>query len=115
TVHNAYRYGTPRAPIEAALADGRSVLLEIDIQGARAVKAVMPDAILVFLLPPSWEELVRRLIGRGTEDPAEQSRRLETAKIELAAQDEFDYRVVNTDVSQAAQEVVDLMAIHDEI
>lgn len=114
TVHNAYRYGTPRAPIESALAEGRSVLLEIDLQGARAVKAVMPDAILVFLLPPSWEELVRRLIGRGTEDTAEQSRRLETAKVELAAQDEFDYRVVNSDVSQAAQEVVDLMAIHDE-
>jgi guanylate kinase len=114
TVHNAYRYGTPRAPIDAALAEGKSVLLESDLQGARSVKRVMPDAILVFLLPPSWDELVRRLIGRGTEDPAEQSRRLETAKVELAAQDEFDYRVVNSDVSQAAQEVVDLMSIHDE-
>lgn len=114
TVHNAFRYGTPRAPIEAALAEGRSVLLEIDLQGARSVRRAMPEAVLVFLLPPSWEELVRRLIGRGTEDAAEQARRLETAKAELAAQDEFDYRVVNAEVGQAAREVVDLMAIPDE-
>lgn len=111
TVHNAYRYGTPRAPIEAAIAEGRSVLLEIDLQGARSVRRAMPDAVLVFLLPPTWEELVRRLIGRGTEDAAEQALRLETAKIELAAQDEFDHRVVNADVGQAAREVVDLMRI----
>jgi guanylate kinase len=111
TVHNAYRYGTPRAPIDAALADGKSVLLEIDLQGARSVKQAMPEATLVFLLPPSWEELVRRLIGRGTEDSAEQARRLVTAKAELAAQNEFDYRVVNRDVQDAAREVVDLMSI----
>ena len=111
TVHNAYRYGTPRAPIDEALSTGRSVLLEIDIQGARAVKRAMPEAVLVFLLPPTWEELVRRLIGRGTEDSTEQARRLETAKIEMAAQDEFDYKIVNHDVSEAAQEVVDLMSV----
>jgi guanylate kinase len=111
TVHNAFRYGTPRAPIDAALAEGKSVLLEIDLQGARSVRKAMPEAVLVFLLPPTWEELVRRLIGRGTEEPAEQQRRLETAKIELAAQDEFDHKVVNEEVSQAAREVVDLMAI----
>jgi guanylate kinase len=111
TVHNAYRYGTPRAPIDAALAEGKSVLLEIDLQGARSVRAIMPEAVLIFLLPPSWEELVRRLIGRGTEESAEQQRRLESAKVELAAQDEFDYKIVNRDVSQAAREVVDLMAI----
>jgi guanylate kinase len=111
TVHNAFRYGTPRAPIDAALAEGKSVLLEIDLQGARSVRAVMPEAVLIFLLPPSWEELVRRLIGRGTEESAEQQRRLETAKVELAAQGEFDHRVINREVSQAAQEVVDLMAI----
>jgi guanylate kinase len=111
TVHNAFRYGTPRPPIDEALAAGKSVLLEIDLQGARSVRRVMPEAVLVFLLPPTWEELVRRLIGRGTEDSAEQQRRLETAKAELAAQDEFDYRVVNSDVSTAAREVVDLMAI----
>ena len=110
-VHNSYRYGTPRPPIDAALAEGRSVLLEIDLQGARAVRATMPEARLVFLLPPSWDELVRRLIGRGTETPAEQQRRLETARIELAAQDEFDFKVVNTEVSRAAQEVVELMAV----
>lgn len=111
TVHNAYRYGTPRSPIEKALDAGKSVLLEIDLQGARSVRASMPEARLIFLLPPSWEELVRRLIGRGTEDSAEQARRLETAKVELAAQDEFDHRVVNHDVAEAAREVVDLMKV----
>lgn len=109
TVHNSYRYGTPRPPIDAALAEGKRVLLEIDLQGARSVRREMPEALLVFLLPPTWEELVRRLIGRGTEDAAEQARRLETAKVELAAQDEFDAKVVNHDVGQAAREVVELM------
>ncbi|CAN5335272.1 hypothetical protein BH10ACT7_BH10ACT7_01430 [soil metagenome] len=109
TVHNSYRYGTPRPPIDEALAAGKCVLLEIDLQGARSVRKVMPEALLVFLLPPTWEELVRRLIGRGTEDAAEQSRRLETAKVELAAQDEFDAKVVNHEVGQAAREVVELM------
>ena len=111
TVHNAYRYGTPRPPIDAALAQGKSVLLEIDLQGARAVRARMPEALLVFLLPPTWEELVRRLVGRGTEDSVEQSRRLATARIELRAQDEFDVKVVNHEVGQAAQEVVELLAV----
>ena len=110
-VHNSYRYGTPRPPIDEALDAGRSVLLEIDLQGARSVRAVMPEARLIFLLPPTWDELVRRLIGRGTETPAEQQRRLETARVELAAQDEFDYKVVNHEIAQAAQEVVDLMAV----
>jgi guanylate kinase len=111
TVHNASRYGTPRPPIDRALADGKSVLLEIDLQGARAVKAAMPDALLVFLLPPSWEELVRRLVGRGTESAEEQQRRLDTAKVELAAQDEFDVKVVNEEVGQAAREVVELLDV----
>ena len=111
TVHNAYRYGTPRPPIEAALAQGRSVLLEIDLQGARAVRKAMPEALLVFLLPPSWEELVRRLVGRGTEDAVEQARRLATARVELDAQDEFDVKVVNREVGQAAREVVELLAV----
>ena len=109
TVHNAYRYGTPRRPVEQAIAAGNSVLLEIDIQGARSVRRAMPEATLVFLLPPTWDELVRRLVGRGTESPAEQQRRLETAKVELAAVDEFDHQVVNHDVREAAQMVVDLM------
>jgi guanylate kinase len=108
-VHNSYRYGTPRPPIDAALAAGSRVLLEIDLQGARQVRDVMPEAMLVFLLPPTWDELVRRLIGRGTETPEEQARRLDTARVELAAQDEFDARVVNREVGQAAAEVVELM------
>ncbi len=108
-VHNSFRYGTPRPPIDAGLAAGKRVMLEIDLQGARQVRAVMPDALLVFLLPPTWEELVRRLIGRGTEKPEEQQRRLDTARVELAAQDEFDAKVVNTEVSRAAHEVVELM------
>jgi guanylate kinase len=111
TVHNQSRYGTPRPPIDRALSEGKSVLLEIDLQGARAVRERMPEALLVFLLPPTWEELVRRLIGRGTESAEEQARRLETAKIELAAQDEFDVKVVNGDVSQAAREVVELLDV----
>lgn len=110
-VHNEFRYGTPRGPVVDALTAGRSVLLEIDLQGARQVKRAMPEAVLVFLLPPTWEELVRRLIGRGTESTAEQQRRLATARVELAAQDEFDHRVINVDVGRAAAEVVDLMAI----
>jgi len=111
TVHNSYRYGTPRPPIDEALAEGKRVLLEIDLQGARQVRETMPEARLVFLLPPTWEELVRRLIGRGTEDSTEQQRRLDTAKVELAAQDEFDFKVVNREVSAAALEVVELMAV----
>jgi guanylate kinase len=110
-VHNQSRYGTPRPPIDRALAEGKSVLLEIDLQGARSVRERMPEALLVFLLPPTWEELVRRLIGRGTESPEEQARRLETAKVELAAQDEFDVKVVNRDVGQAAREVVELLDV----
>ncbi|KQS05472.1 MAG: guanylate kinase [Microbacterium ginsengisoli] len=108
TVHNKYRYGTPRGPIEEALAAGRTVLLEIDLQGARQVRQAAPDATLVFLLPPSWDELVQRLVGRGTEDAEERERRLRTAKVELASQNEFDYRVVNQDVAAAAREVVEL-------
>ncbi|EXJ51174.1 guanylate kinase [Microbacterium sp. MRS-1] len=108
TVHNAFRYGTPRAPIEKALAEGRTVLLEIDLQGARQVRAAAPDATLVFLTPPSWDELVNRLVGRGTEGPEERARRLKTAKVELAAQGEFDYRVVNDDVARAAAEIAAL-------
>ncbi|MFV0320482.1 MAG: guanylate kinase [Microbacterium sp.] len=106
TVHNSFRYGTPHAPIRAALAEGRTVLLEIDLQGARQVRAADPSATLVFLLPPSWDELVNRLVGRGTEGPEERTRRLATAKVELAAQHEFDYSVVNDDIGRAAQEVV---------
>lgn len=108
TVHNRHRYGTPKAPIEAALAEGRTVLLEIDLQGARQVRAAAPDANLVFLLPPSWDELVQRLVGRGTEDAEERARRLKTARVELASQGEFDHHVVNDDIARAAAEVATL-------
>ena len=108
-VHRSARYGTPRAPVEAALAAGRKALLEIDLQGARQVRESMPDALFVFLTPPSWEELVRRLVGRGTELEEERARRLETAVEELAAESEFDVTVVNSDVRAAAQELVSLM------
>ncbi|MFT4260097.1 guanylate kinase [Microbacterium sp.] len=107
-VHNKSRYGTPRAPIDRALAEGRTVLLEIDLQGARQVRRSEPDATLIFLLPPSWDELVHRLVGRGTEDAEERARRLRTAKVELAAQNEFDHLIVNEDVAAAAAEVVGL-------
>jgi guanylate kinase len=108
-VHRRARYGTPRRPVEEMLAAGRPALLEIDLQGARQVRAAMPDARFVFLAPPSWEELVRRLVGRGTEDEEERRRRLETAKEELAAEDEFDVTVVNSDVHAASEELVALM------
>jgi guanylate kinase len=108
-VHRAWRYGTPRRPVEEALARGRPALLEIDLQGARQVRESMPDALFVFLKPPSWEELVRRLVGRGTESAEERDRRLETARAELAAETEFDVTVVNTEVPVAAEELVALM------
>ncbi|MFG6445699.1 guanylate kinase [Microbacterium sp. P06] len=110
TVHNKYRYGTPRAPLERVLDEGGTALLEIDLQGARQVRAADPSATLVFLLPPSWDELVQRLVGRGTEDSEERARRLRTAKTELAAQGEFDYRVVNDEVDAAAEAVVAVAA-----
>jgi guanylate kinase len=108
-VHGAARYGTPRRPVEAALARGDLALLEIDLQGARQVRETMPDALFVFLKPPSWEELVRRLVGRGTEPEAERARRLETAVEELAAEPEFDVTLVNVEVREAAAELVRLM------
>jgi guanylate kinase len=108
-VHEAARYGTPRQPVLDKLAEGRPALLEIDLQGARQVRATMPDALFVFLAPPSWDELVRRLVGRGTESAEEQERRLETARIELAAEKEFDATIVNASVRDAADQLVKLI------
>ena len=108
-VHGQNKYGTPKQPVLAALKSGKKVILEIDIQGARQVKKSMPEAKLVFIAPPSWDELVQRLHGRATESAEEQARRLETAKLELAAQSEFDYVVINDEVARCASEVVDLM------
>ncbi len=102
-------YGTPRAPVLERLEQGVPVLLEIEIQGARQVRAMDPDALLVFLAPPSWEELERRLRGRGTEDAEVIARRLETAKVELAAETEFDQVIVNTSIEAAAEQLTALM------
>ncbi|MGH3772661.1 MAG: guanylate kinase [Pseudonocardiaceae bacterium] len=103
-------YGTPAAPVRQALATGRPTLLEIEVHGARQVRAAMPDALLVMLVPPSWEVLRRRLSHRGTEDPAARDRRLRVAKDELDAVGEFDAVVVNDDVQRAARELISLMA-----
>jgi len=98
-------------PAEQALARGRAALLEIDLQGARQVRASMPGALFVFLAPPSWEELVRRLVGRGTETAEERERRLDNARLELAAQEEFDVTIVNADVHQATDDLVQCMGL----
>ena len=95
------RSGTPAQPVKDAMAEGRPVLVEVDLAGARAVKKALPEAQLVFLAPPSWEALVDRLTGRGTEPQDVIERRLETARQELAAQDEFDHVVVNEDLEEA--------------
>ncbi|MCI9887681.1 guanylate kinase [Micrococcales bacterium 31B] len=108
-VHGRNRYGTPRQAVLDAIAGGHLPLLEIDLAGARQVRESMPEAHMVFLAPPSWDELVRRLVGRGTEDEEERTRRLETAKVELAAEQEFDVTIINYDVERAADELVAVM------
>jgi len=104
-----HRHGTPRAPVEEKLAAGVPVLLEIDLAGARQVRAAVPDALLVFLAPPSWDELVRRLNGRGTEAPEVIAQRLEEAHVEMAAEAEFDVTLVNTSVQDVCDELVALI------
>jgi guanylate kinase len=106
-----HRYGTPRAAVLEKLEAGEPVLLEIDLQGARLVRQSMPDARLVFIAPPSWEELVRRLTGRGTEPPDVIEHRLQAARVELAAESEFDVSLVNTSVQDVAHELLALMDI----
>ena len=107
-------YGTPKQHVMNLLDEGKSVLLEIDIQGARSVKQrageLGIEVMTVFIAPPSFEELERRLIGRGTETPEQQAKRLETAKIELAAEPEFDKVIVNNVVDEAADELWNLIA-----
>ncbi|GAB3644357.1 guanylate kinase [Streptomyces sparsus] len=105
------RYGTPRQAVLDRLEAGEPVLLEIDLQGARLVRQSMPEAQLVFLAPPSWDELVRRLTGRGTEAPEVIERRLTAARVELAAEPEFDTTLVNTSVEDVAAELLALMRI----
>ncbi|MCV7226903.1 guanylate kinase [Mycolicibacterium komossense] len=103
------RSGTPAQPVRSATAAGRPVLIEVDLAGARAVKQVLPEALSVFLAPPSWADLEARLAGRGTETPEVMARRLATARAELAAQDDFDVVVVNRQLEAACSELVSLL------
>ena len=104
-----HRSGTPAQPVREAIAAGHPVLIEVDLAGARAVKAAMPEALTVFLAPPDWETLERRLTGRGTETPEVIDRRLATAKAEMAAKDDFDRVVVNSELESACAELVSLL------
>jgi guanylate kinase len=104
-----HRSGTLAAPVRAATASGLPVLIEVDLAGARAVKKAMSEAITVFLAPPSWADLEARLVGRDTETPEAIRRRLDTARIEMAAQDEFDAVVVNSRLESACAELVSLL------
>lgn len=108
-VHGRAKYGTPRGPVDEVLAAGRMALLEIDLQGARQVREQIPESLFVFLAPPSWDELVRRLVGRGTESQEEREARLTTARHELEAQSEFDVTIVNDNVQRASEELVSLI------
>jgi guanylate kinase len=104
------RYGTPREPLERAVAEGRTVLLEIEVQGALQIRSRLSDALLIFLVPPAFDELERRLRDRGTEDEATMQARLEVARTEMGAQDAFDHIVVNDDLDRATAEVARLIA-----
>jgi len=109
--YGSARYGTPAAPVRAALARGQNVILEIEVQGARQVRTTMPEARLVFIAPPSWDALVQRLRGRGTETEEQIENRLRVASLELTQQGEFDHVVINDDVERATSELVDLMGL----
>lgn len=108
-LYGGHRSGTPTAEVEAALAEGRDVLLEVDVQGARSVRGRVPDAVLVFLRPPSEAELARRLRARGTEEGPALERRLAEARREIAESDWFDHEVVNDDVDAAVGEVLGII------
>ncbi len=113
-VHGMAHYGTPLKPVEEHLAANVPTILEIDLQGARRVRERAAelglDVVYVFIAPPSFEELKRRLIGRGTETPEQQAKRLETARVELAAEHEFDVVIVNNTVDQAAADLWQVIA-----
>jgi guanylate kinase len=109
TVHGKYSYGTPRAAVEKALEQSLNVLLEIDVQGAFQVRQAFSEAVLVFIRPPSFEELKNRLDKRGTESEQDKQIRLKTAAVELAQAELFDFVVINDEVARCAQEVVDLI------
>lgn len=110
-VHGVHRYGTPAAPVFNAIAEGRHVILEIDLQGSRQVRQSLPDVRSVFIAPPTWDDLVQRLIRRGTEDEQACKRRLETARKEMSAMDEFDHVVINDEVGRTVDELVDLLGL----
>lgn len=110
-VHGMHRYGTPRGPVEDAMAKGKTVILELDLAGARQVRESLPEAVQIFIAPPSWAELEYRLRKRGTESPEEQERRLKTAKVELAAEREFDHIVINDTVAQATDDILHIMGL----
>ncbi|SEA38312.1 guanylate kinase [Bowdeniella nasicola] len=110
-VHETDRYGTPRGPVEDREAAGIPVILEIDLQGARQVRETKPDALFVFLAPPSEQELYQRLTGRGTETREQIERRLATAEIEMAAINEFDHVVVNDTIDSAVDQLAALMGL----
>jgi guanylate kinase len=107
--YSGHRYGTLREAVEGRLAEGRSVVLEIEVQGARQVRAAMPEAVLIFIAPPDPAALRRRLEGRGTDSPEAIERRLRTAELELEARVEFPHVVVNDDVHNAAAELETLV------
>jgi guanylate kinase len=104
-----HRSGTLAQPVRDATAAGVPVLIEVDLAGARAIKQAMPEAVAVFLAPPSWEDLESRLVGRGTETPEVIRRRLDTARTELAAQHDFDAVVVNSRLESACAELISLL------
>jgi guanylate kinase len=104
-----HRSGTPARPVRDAARSGRPVLIEVDLAGARAIKRVMPEALTVFLAPPSWAALEARLTGRGTESADVMQRRLATAREELAAQADFDAVVVNSELESACAELIALL------
>lgn len=108
-----HHYGTPRIPIERALGQGRSVVAELDIQGAQAVKRARPDAVLVFIEPPSLEALSGRLRGRGTEDADALSRRLGAAYEEVKSRELYDHVVVNDEVERAAAELLRILELEE--
>jgi guanylate kinase len=102
-------YGTPRAPVERALATGRDVIAELDIQGAQSVKRSKPDAVLIFVEPPSFEDLVLRLRGRGTDDPETISKRVRAAYQEVKTKGQYDHIVVNDRVEDAVEQLVRIL------
>jgi guanylate kinase len=107
--YSSHRYGTPRSEVDPRLAAGRSVVLEIELQGARQIRETVPDAVQVFIAPPSPEDLRRRLEGRGTDSPDQITSRLAVAAEELAARDEFGHVIENDDVDRASRRLAELV------